>query len=125
MPPKTKRNKANKYKVLHATIAAAVKVLDVTGSVLETTPIPGAAAVIKVILDIIEQKEVRTPAIPVARTNKQLWTQLAGRFAELADTERQHCEDLVKLMDAYQNSSNYEQSAPPSELQESSRALAK
>ena len=56
MSSKTKQNKS---KILDATLSAAVTVLDVTGTFLDNTPIPGAAAVIKVVLDIIKQKEVR------------------------------------------------------------------
>lgn len=58
MPPK-KSKLVGKTAILDAALATAVKVLDVTGTFLDNTPIPCAAAVIKVIVDVIKQKEVR------------------------------------------------------------------
>lgn len=60
MSSKAGASRAKQYEILDATLTAALKVLDVTENVLKTTPIPGAAAIIRVILDVIKQKEVRT-----------------------------------------------------------------
>lgn len=51
-------SKKVKVHVLKSALAGAIKVLDVAESVLSTTPIPGAAAVIKVVLDLLKRKEV-------------------------------------------------------------------
>ena len=51
--------KVDKAKLRDTALTAATKVLEVTANVLDTTPVPGASAAVKVVLDILNQKDVR------------------------------------------------------------------
>lgn len=77
-------------------------------------------------MSLSKRKFVHIVAVTDALASDQsMRVQLVARNVELTEAERQHCEGFVDALHMYRFDLNQPPNEPPSELQESSRELAR